>query len=89
MGVQLPLTVLQPAEPQVADGDPLNPVLQVAVQVEPNALLAPHEKMPLDTAGLPLHTARATAHSRHKLIEVLSIHNKQIDMCTPYYCVRF
>ena len=61
MGVQLPLTVPQPAELQVADGDPLNPVLQVAVQVEPNALLAPHEKVPLETTGLPLHTGRAKA----------------------------
>ena len=57
IGSQLSLTVLQPAEPQVADGDPLNPVLQVAVQDESNALIAPHEKLPSATLGLPTHTA--------------------------------
>ena len=51
--------MLQPADPQVADGDPLNPVLQVAVQDESNALMAPQEKLPSVTLGLPTHTAAA------------------------------
>ena len=90
MGSQLPLTVLQPADPQVADGDPLNPVLQVAVQDESNALLAPHEKLPSVTLGLPTHTAAAKeSDSRHWVDAVFALPRSQAStLHASFYCVR-